>query len=119
MHTIIHGAVNNKDSNGVLTEDLLDKYSLVMLNDGRPTRFQVGNGSLSCIDLTFASAELVRCRDWDLLERYTMGSDHFLILSRFGRILQVDKESTVRGFNFKKRTGVNLENNYRQVWEMV
>lgn len=62
--------------------------------------FQVGNGSLSCIDLAFTSAELARCGEWDLMDHYTTGSDHFPILSRFGRVLQVEKESTVRGFHF-------------------
>ncbi len=91
-----------KDKNGALIEDFLDKYSLVVPNDGRPTRFQVGNGKLSCIDLTFASAEFTRCGEWDLMDRYTMGSDHFPILSWFGRVMLVEKESIVRGFNSHK-----------------
>ncbi len=81
----------NKDKNGALIEDFLDKYSLVVPNDGRPTRFQVGNGKLSCIDLTFALTEFARCGEWDLMDRCTMGSDHSPILSRFGRVLQVEK----------------------------
>lgn len=72
------------------------------MNDGRPTGFQVGSGSLSCIDLTFATGELARCGEWDLMERYSMGSDHFAILSRFGRVLWMENISTVRGLNFKK-----------------
>lgn len=47
-----------RDGNGVLIEDFIDKNNLVVLNDGRPTRIQVNSGSLSCIDLTFASGEL-------------------------------------------------------------
>jgi len=47
----------NIDVNGVLIEDFIDKNNLVLLNNGRLTGFQVNRGSLSCINLTFASGE--------------------------------------------------------------
>lgn len=78
-----------KDKNGAVLEDFLDLHSLVMMNDGRATRFEVGSGRLSCLDLTFASAEMARCGEWDMMDGYTMGSDHFPILSRFGKDLQM------------------------------
>lgn len=47
MLTILYGAVKVKIR---MVQDFVEKHSLMMLNDGRPTRFQVCNGSLSCID---------------------------------------------------------------------
>lgn len=91
-----------RDGNGVLIEDFIDKNNLVVLNDGRPTRIQVNSGSLSCIDLTFASGELVRCGKWYPMDLNTLGSDHFPIFSEFGSALQVEKERVERGFNFLK-----------------
>lgn len=38
----------------------------------------------------------------DVLGSYTMGSDHFPILSRFSRALQVEEEIVPNGFNFKR-----------------
>lgn len=73
-----------------------------MLNDSRATRFQVGSGRLSCLDLTFASAELARRGEWDLLDCYTMGRDHFPILSRFGRDLQVEEGGAVGWLDYHK-----------------
>lgn len=92
----------SKDKNGAVLEDFFDNHSLVMLNDGRATRFQVGSGKLSCLDLTFASAELARCGEWDLMDCYTMGSDHFPILSRFGRELKVEEGGGVERLDYCK-----------------
>ncbi len=47
IHNPLWGSLG-KDKNGALLENFLNKYSLVMLNDGRATRFQVGNGAMSC-----------------------------------------------------------------------
>lgn len=38
----------NKDRNGSVVEDLLDKCSLVIMNDGEPTHVQVNSRELSC-----------------------------------------------------------------------
>ena len=83
-----------------ILEDFLDKHLLVMLNDGTQMRFHVVNGSVSYIDLTFASDELARCGKWDVMDGYTMEIDHFPILSRFGRVLKMVKVNFFRGFNF-------------------
>ncbi len=62
--------------------------------------------------LNFASGELAWCGKWDVIERYTLGSDHFPILSMFDTVLQVENERTVREFNFHK-----AENCWQQVRE--
>lgn len=53
-----------RDLNGSVLEDFMDRFNLVVMNDGRPTRFDIRSKSMSCIDLTFASAELARCGEW-------------------------------------------------------
>lgn len=47
-----------RDRNGIVLEEFMDKHGLVVLNDGRPTRFQVNQGGSSCLDLTFTSPDL-------------------------------------------------------------
>ena len=65
----------------------MDKYGLVCVNDGRPTRFEIRTGAVSCVDLAIASSELARVGEWDSMDRYTLGSVHFPILLRFGKTL--------------------------------
>lgn len=100
-HNPLWGSVK-RDLNGTVLEDFLDKYRLVMLNDGRPTRFNMTNKRTSCIDVTFASAELAKCGEWDVLSGDNMGSDHFPILSKFGRALHIEPELLSRGYNFQR-----------------
>lgn len=50
----------DRDCNGEIVEEVMDRHGLVCLNDGRPTRFDIGTGGVSCIDLAIVSAELVR-----------------------------------------------------------
>lgn len=40
------------DENGRIIEEYMDEHNLVCLNDGRGTRFDVGRGTESAIDLT-------------------------------------------------------------------
>ena len=49
-----------KDTNGGTMEDFMDKHGLVCMNDGRPTRFEIKTGAVSCIDLALASSEYAR-----------------------------------------------------------
>lgn len=39
-----------RDGNGSTVEEFMDKYGLVCVNDGRPTRFEIRTGAVSCID---------------------------------------------------------------------
>lgn len=89
-YSVVWGSVS-QDRNGEVLEDLIDKLGLEVLNDGWPTWFQISRGAKSCVDLTFASAELALVGEWDVMDRYTMGSDHALILSRFGNELIKEK----------------------------
>lgn len=56
--------------------------SLIVLNDGMCT-----SASMSCIDLSIASAELAVSEVWDVIDQYTIGSDHLPVITRFWRDL--------------------------------
>ncbi len=91
-----------RDRNGIVLEEFMDKQGLVVLNDGRPTRFQVNQGGSSCLDLTFTSPDLALRGEWDIMDRYTIGSDHVPILSRFGRKLFKEQDFRPRKYNYPK-----------------
>lgn len=104
MHNAVWGS-RTRDRNGVMLEDFQDRHGLVVLNDGRPTWFQVNRAAKSCIDLTFTSAELALVGEWDIMDRYTMGSDHVPILSRFGRTLAKEQDNRPRRLRLRLLKG--------------
>lgn len=57
---------------------------------------------MSCIDLTLASGDPARRGDSDVMNRYTIGSNHFPILSLFGRKLLVEVNEKPRCQDFGK-----------------
>ena len=76
-----------RDANGSVIQDLLDNNNLVIMNDTSPTQFETNSLKMSCLDLTFASSVLARVGEWNVLDKDSMGSDHFPIISQFGRSL--------------------------------
>lgn len=52
-----------RDDNGSTVEEFMDRCGLVCMNDGRPTRFEIRTGAVSCIDLALASSELARVEE--------------------------------------------------------
>lgn len=58
--------------------------------------------NISCIDLTLASGDLARRGDSDVMDRYSIGSDNFSILSWFGRKLLVEVDEKPRSQDFGK-----------------
>lgn len=93
---------DHRDKNGVIVEEFIDKYELVVLNDGRPTRYHIVRNTSSHIDLSIASSNLARVGEWDVIETYTLGSDHYPILCRFGRDLRREVEKKVPRYNFSQ-----------------
>ena len=91
-----------KDRNGCNVEEFIDRQGLVVLNDGRPTRFDIRTGAVSSIDLSLASGELARVARWEPMDKYTMGSDHFPILLKIGRNLVKEMVSGPSFFDFRK-----------------
>ncbi len=55
-HNPLWGSIG-RNRNGEVVEELMDSRGLVYMNDGRPTRFDIRTGKVSCIDLTIASPE--------------------------------------------------------------
>ena len=90
------------DHNGKVVEDFLDRNDYVVLNDGRPTRYNLLSNTCSHIDLSFATSNLARVRKWDVMDRYSMGSDHCPIYCRFGRRLTVEIEELGIRYNFSR-----------------
>lgn len=73
-----------RDRNGQIVENFIDKNNLVVLNDGRPTWFGASRSMSSSIDITIVSAELASISRWEIMDLYSMGSDHVPIISKFG-----------------------------------
>lgn len=72
------------------------------MNDTRPTRFETNSLKMSCLDLTFASSALARVGEWNVLDKDSMGSDHFPIISQFGRSLYMNPGDQVKRFDFAR-----------------
>lgn len=72
------------------------------MNDTRPTRFETNSLKMSCLDLTFASSALARVGEWNALDKDSMGSDHFPIISQFGRSLYMNPGDQVKRFDFAR-----------------
>ena len=59
-----------------------------MINDGRLNRYDILRNTCSQIDLSIASSNLARTGEWDVMDKYTLGSDHYPIICKFGRDLR-------------------------------
>ncbi|KAE9533568.1 hypothetical protein AGLY_009206 [Aphis glycines] len=63
---------NITDSRGKIIEQIIEhEQSLVLLNNGDPARFNSFNVSLSAIDLTITSSNLVPSIEWQVLTSYS------------------------------------------------
>ena len=64
----------------------MDSHSLVCLNDGRCTRFNVSStGTLTVLDLIYVSSSLAGACHWDIWEGSTVGSDPFPIICKISK----------------------------------
>lgn len=70
--------------------------------------------NISCIDLTLASGDLARRGDSDVMDRYSIGSDNFSILSWFGRKLLVEVDENLDPRTLEKLNGRNLLRNVQK-----
>jgi hypothetical protein len=69
--------VENRHSAGV-TEDLIERYALIVNNDAQPTRH--GRKSRSVIDLTLSTTGLGTLQSWEIDEDHATQSDHAVIV---------------------------------------
>lgn len=74
-HSSLWGSTRT-DENGKIIEEYMDEHNLVCLNDGRGTRFDVGRGTESAIDLTIVSEQIAGSSQWEVFNDNSMGSDH-------------------------------------------
>ena len=106
------------DSNGSVLEEWMDKHGLVVLNDGRPTRYDIARNTSSHLDLLIASPSLARVGGWEVLGS-NMGSDHYPVLGKFGRELRREGGESVLRYNFSQaRWGEFLEEAKQLVGEV-
>ena len=63
---------------GRLAGNFLSRYQACVLNDGHPTHFHTQTDTLSSIDLSVASLEIVTDFNWKVSQELH-GSDHFPI----------------------------------------
>ncbi|KAL2077950.1 hypothetical protein ACEWY4_025635 [Coilia grayii] len=84
-------------------------FNLVCLNDGHPTRVQLGGLTPSCLDLMIVSGELAGKGKWEVLDPYNLGSDHFPTVGIFGLRFPVELDRVGGRFNFLKADWGNFE----------
>lgn len=75
-HSTLWGG-ERTDRNGLIVEDLMDAVGLVCLNDGSFTRINCNTGSESSLDLTLVSQSLAGICVWEVMNKTTVGSDHY------------------------------------------
>ena len=101
------------DANGKTVEDFMNKFDLVLLNDCNPTRIDPHRGSLSCLDLTFMSKELVNRTRWSV-SKHNFGSDHFVITVDI-----FSQRHTQNNYNTKTKSNIGLRRSYTNInWEL-
>ena len=81
-----------------------------MLNDGRPTWFNISRSMSSSVDITIVSAELASTSRWETMDLYTVGSDHVPIISKFGRCLLEEPVLSSLRLNYKRANWIKFEN---------
>ncbi len=72
----------NTDYNGEVIEQFMDDRSLVCLNTGEGTRYNLTENTVSSIDLTLISNGMAELCEWKVNSENTVGSDHFPIICK-------------------------------------
>ena len=80
-------------------EEIINNTPLILLNSGKPTYLNATSGTLSAIDLSFASPSIAVMAEWDTFED-PHHSDHFPISIKLGITKQ--KYSVPPRWNIKK-----------------
>lgn len=76
---------NDTNLKGRIMEKILDSFDeLILLNDGRPTHFNMTSYTFSAIDLSICHSKLANSINWNPLSNL-FGSDHFPIVLNNGR----------------------------------
>ena len=89
-----------RDRNGAIVEEFLDKYDLVVLNDGGVTRQDIVKNKVSCLDLTIATPSLARSAKWEVWTGINLGSDHFVVMCEFRHEVRKEHTIGIQRYNF-------------------
>lgn len=100
-HNVLWGS-RRTDGNGEVVEEIMHDFNLVCINDGHPTRVQLGSLTPSCLDLMIVSGELAGKSQWEVLDPFNLGSDHFPTVGTFGLRLPAEMDRIEGRFNFLK-----------------
>ena len=89
------------DPNGRRLENLMEDNNLipVVLNNGDGTYIKSDNRGLSCLDLTFAPADLAARATWRVIQE-TLSSDHLLVCTTLNEKATIEDNAVPR-WNFK------------------
>ncbi|MGL4646262.1 MAG: hypothetical protein ACRCVL_03935, partial [Cetobacterium sp.] len=90
------------DKNGRVVEEFMEEHALVCLNNGKGTRFNIRDSSMSCIDLTIVSGPIALECKWEVLEQSTLGSDHYPILCSVGLEICQQSKTMASRWRFDK-----------------
>ena len=74
----------------------------MVINDGRPTRYDIARNTSSHLDLTIVSPSLARIGEWNVFNTNNLRSDHSPILSGFGGELRREEGERVPRYNFAR-----------------
>lgn len=69
---------NHTSTKGKILEEIITESPMILLNNGDPTYLNSGSGSMSCIDLSFATPDIYSELNWNITEDLHH-SDHFPI----------------------------------------
>lgn len=97
-HHSLWGSTHTSARGRVIEAFILNYNNLTLLNDHQPTHLNLSNGTLSNIDLAFASTPLIPIMNWEVIQDLNF-SDHFpiRIMINSGMISKHDrKENTLR-----------------------
>jgi hypothetical protein len=83
-----------------MIEKLIQNEDLVLLNDSTPTYINLGNGNLSCIDLSLSSPSIAQKLEWEVLPEIYK-SDHIPIKIELSSRQIKNKYSNKQRWNLK------------------
>ena len=103
---------NNK---GQIIEKLLNENSICILNDDKPTYYNLHNNATSIIDLGLCSSNVLTDFKWEVL-RDLHGSDHFPIIIKLNEPKQVP---TIPRWNIDKANWISYREECSKIQEIA
>lgn len=91
----VHWGSEKTDARGKSIEKILDNDSIILLNNGQPTRLNPSNGTFSAIDLSISSSSIAQRISWSVLQEI-YDSDHLPILMTLLSTKTLSPSSTPR-----------------------